>query len=154
TELAIRAAKPQPKPYKIFDEKGLFLLVRPNGARLWRFKYYFGGIEKLLSLGAYPDVPLKRARARRDEARSLVADSIDPSVERKAEKSADTETFAAIAEEWLETKKAALTESTWQRDRDQIVKLVGPYLGKRPIAEIEAPELLAVLKRLEKRGVR
>jgi len=154
TEFAIRSAKPQPKPYKIFDEKGLFLLVRPNGARLWRFKYYFGGVEKLLSLGAYPDVPLKRARGRRDEARSLVAVSIDPSAKRKAEKSADTETFAAIAEEWLESKKSTLAEGTWQRDRDQLVKLVGPYIGTRPVADIEAPELLEILKRLEKRGVR
>lgn len=154
TEFAIRSAKPQPKPYKVFDEKGLFLLVRPNGARLWRFKYFHGGIEKLLSLGAYPEVPLKRARAKRDEARALVADAIDPSAKRKAEKSAHTETFAALAEEWLETKRDTLTASTWQRDRDQLFKLVGPYLGKRPIAEIEAPELLEVLKRLERRGVR
>ena len=84
----------------------------------------------------------------------LVADAIDPSAKRKAEKSAHTETFAALAEEWLETKRDTLTASTWQRDRDQLVKLVGPYLGKRPIAEIEAPELLEILKRLEKRGVR
>ncbi|MGH8144101.1 MAG: tyrosine-type recombinase/integrase [Steroidobacteraceae bacterium] len=154
TEFAIRAAKPQVKPYKVYDEKGLFLLVRPNGARLWRFKYAHGGVEKLLSLGAYPEVPLKRARAKRDEARGLVADAIDPSAKRKAEKSARTDTFAAIAMEWLETKKGTLTESTWQRDRDQLVKLVGPYLGKRPVPDIEAPELLEVLKRLEKRGVR
>src|SRR5579863_2028855 len=73
TELAIRSAKPQPKPYKLFDEKGLFLLVRSNGARLWRFKYFISGVEKLLSLGAYPDVSLKRARDKRDQARSLVA---------------------------------------------------------------------------------
>ena len=154
TELAIRAAKPHAKPYKVYDEKGLFLLVRPNGSRLWRFKYSHGGVEKLLSLGAYPDVALKRARAKRDEARALVADTVDPSAKRKAERSARTETFAALAEEWLETKKATLTQSTWQRDRDQLVKLVGPYLGNRPIADLEAPELLEVLKRLEKRGTR
>ncbi len=154
TEFAIRAARPQLKPYKVYDEKGLFLLVRPNGARLWRFKYSHGGVEKLLSLGAYPEVPLKRARAKRDEARGLIADAIDPSAQRKAEKSSRRDTFAALAEEWLETKKVTLTESTWQRDRDQLVKLVGPYLGNRPVAGIEAPELLEVLKRLEKRGVR
>lgn len=154
TELAVRAAKPLTKPYKVYDEKGLFLLVRPSGARLWRFKYSHGGVEKLLALGSYPEIPLKRARAKRDEARSLVADDIDPSAKRRAERSARQETFAALAEEWLETKKATLTESTWQRDRDQLVKLVGPYLGKRPIAEIEALDLLEVLKRLERRGVR
>jgi integrase len=153
TELAIRAAKPQAKPYKVYDEKGLFLLVKPNGARLWRFKYAHAGVEKLLSLGSYPEVPLKRARAKRDEARNLVADAIDPSAKRRAEKSARADTFAAVAQEWLQTKKDALTASTWARDRDQLVKLVGPYLGSRPIAQIEAPELLVVLKRLERRGV-
>jgi integrase len=154
TEVAIRAAKPQLKPYKLYDEKGLFLLVKPNGARLWRFKYAHAGLEKLISLGAYPEVPLKRARTKRDEARKLVADTVDPSARRKAEKSAQADTFAAVAEEWLATKKASLTSSTWQRDRDQLLKMVGPYLGSRPVADIEAPELLAILKRLEKRGVR
>jgi integrase len=154
TELEIRAAKPKPKPYKLYDEKGLFLLVKPSGVRLWRFKYVYSGVEKLLALGAYPDVPLKRARDKRDEARRLVADAVDPGAKRKAEKSAQAESFAAVAEEWLETKKNSLSESTWARDRDQLVKLVGPYLGRRPIAQIEAPELLMILKRLEKRGVR
>jgi len=153
TELAIRAAKPQGKPYKVYDEKGLFLLVKPNGARLWRFKYAHAGVEKLLSLGAYPDVPLKRARAKRDEARKLVADAVDPSARRKAEKAAQAQSFRAVAEEWLETKRDTLSEGTWLRDRDQLMKVVGPYLGSRPVADIEAPELLAVLKRLERRGV-
>jgi integrase len=154
TELAVRAAKPAPKPYKVYDERGLFLLVKPNGARLWRFKYSHSGVEKLLSLGAYPDVSLRQARTRRDEARRLVADRIDPSAKRQAEKSARENTFAAVADEWLQAKKDALSESTWERDRDQLVKLVGPYLGTRPITEIEAPELLAVLKRLESKGIR
>ena len=154
TEREIRAAKPKLKPYKLYDEKGLFLLVKPSGARLWRFKYTYSGVEKLLSLGPYPEVPLKRARAKRDEARGLVADAVDPSAKRKSEKAAQAETFAAVAEEWLETKRKTLSESTWARDRDQLMKLVGPYLGSRPIAQIEAPELLMILKRLEKRGVR
>jgi hypothetical protein len=84
TELTIRAAKPTQKPYKVFDEKGLFLLLKPNGARLWRFKYTHNGVEKLLSLGAYPDVPLRLARIRRDEARRLVVDHIDPSAKRRS----------------------------------------------------------------------
>jgi integrase len=154
TEPEIRAAKAKPKPYKLYDAKGLFLLVKPSGARLWRFKYAYSGVEKLLALGAYPGVPLKRARAKRDEARTLVADAVDPSAKRKSEKSAQAQTFAAVAEEWLETKRKILTESSWARDHDQLMKLVGPYLGSHPIAQIEAPELLAVLKRLERRGVR
>ena len=154
TDTAVRTAKVQAKPYKLYDEKGLFLLVKPGGGLLWRFKYRFSGVEKLLSLGMYPDVRLKDARIRRDEARRLVAAGADPSVKRQVEKTARANTFAAVAAEWLENKRAALSESTWQRDRDQLVKLVGPYLGSRPIAEIEAPELLAVLRRLERRGVR
>ena len=154
SEVAIRAAKPRDKQYKVYDEKGLYLLVKPNGGRLWRFKYVHGGAERLLSLGAYPDVPLKLARERRDEARKQVAAHVDPSAKRKAERSSRADTFSAIASEWLETKRKSLSESTWNRDRDQLVKLVGPYLGNRPIAEIDAPELLAVLKRLERKGIR
>jgi integrase len=153
TELNIKTAKAQIKPYKLYDEKGLFLIVTPKGGRYWRFKYIHDGVEKLISLGVYPDVTLKDARAKRDEARRLTAANVDPSVKRRAEKSAQADTFAAVAQEWLETKKVSLTESTWLRDRDQLVKMVGPYLGSRPIADIEAPELLAILKRLEKRGV-
>jgi Arm DNA-binding domain len=79
TDVQIRAAKPREKPYKLLDERGSFLLVKPNGARLWRFKYAHAGREKLISLGDFRDVPLKRAREKRDEARRLVADGIDPS---------------------------------------------------------------------------
>lgn len=153
SEVTIRAAKPRERPYKVYDEKGLYLLVKPGGGRLWRFKFVHGGVEKLLSLGIYPDVPLKLARERRDEARKQVAAHVDPALKRRVERSARAHTFTALAEEWLQTKKDSLSESTWNRDRDQLVKLVGPYLGNRPIAEIEVPELLAVLKRLEKKGV-
>jgi integrase len=110
-------------------------------------------VEKLLSLGNYPNTSLQKARAKRDAARTLLVDGGDPGAKRQAEKVAQTATFAAVAEEWLETKRATLTDSTWQRDRDQLVKIVGPFLGKRPIAAIEAPDLLAVLRKLEKRGI-
>src|SRR6185437_12691664 len=103
THSAVLGAKPQEKPYKLYDERGLFLLVKPSGARLWRFKYLYGGTEKLLALGAYPDVSLALARDRRDAARKLVANHVDPSAKRRAEKSAEADTFAAIAKEWLET---------------------------------------------------
>ena len=153
TEVAIRAARAAQRPYKVSDEKGLYLLVKPNGARLWRYKYRHAGIEKLLAIGRYPDVSLREARDRRDDARKLVANHVDPSLRKRIEREGRTNTFAAVGEEWLETKRVSLSASTWQRDRDQLVKIVGPYLGKRPIAEIEAPELLAVLKRLEKKGL-
>lgn len=88
TEARIRSAKPRERPYKLFDERGLFLFVTPTGGRLWRLRYRIGPLEKLISLGAYPDVTLKRAREKRDEARKLVADEIDPSVERQARRAA------------------------------------------------------------------
>ena len=153
TEVAIRAARAAQRPYKVSDEKGLYLLVKPNGARLWRYKYRHAGIEKLLAIGRYPDVSLREARDRRDDAQKLVANHVDPSRKKRIEREGRGNTFAAVGEEWLETKRVSLSASTWQRDRDQLVKIVGPYLGKRPIAEIEAPELLAVLKRLEKKGL-
>jgi integrase len=153
TDTEVRKARILDKPYKLGDERGLYLLVNPSGSRLWRFKYRIAGVEKLLSLGNYPDTSLQKARAKRDAARTLLADGGDPGARRKAEKVAETATFAAVAEEWLQTKRATLTDSTWQRDRDQLFKIVGPYLGKRPIAAIEAPDLLAVLRKLEKKGV-
>jgi hypothetical protein len=96
SDTRIRAAKPMEKPYKLFDERGLYLLVTPSGTRLWRRRYRMGALEKLLALGAYSDVPLKRAREKRDEARNLVADGIDPNAKRKAERSAQAETFEAV----------------------------------------------------------
>src|SRR3954454_2208544 len=120
TEMRVRGAKPAEKPYKLFDERGLFMLVTTAGGRLWRFRYWIGGVEKLLTLGTYPDVSLKRAREKRDDARRLIADGIDPGAKRRAESDAKTNTFVAVADEWLLTKKASLTESTWARDRQQI----------------------------------
>jgi len=152
-ESRIRAAKPAEKPYKLFDERGLFMLMTPTGGRLWRFRYRHGGVEKLLTLGAYPDVSLKRAREKRDDARRHVADGVDPSAKRQAERKAAADTFVAIIDEWLLTKKKSLTPATWERDHNQLHKWVVPYLGNRPISAIEAPELLAVLKRIESKGV-
>src|SRR5215470_8572401 len=111
SEARIRASRPKDRPYKLFDERGLFMLVTPAGGRLWRFRYRLGGVEKLLTLGAYPDVPLKRARERRDDARRLVADGIDPSVKRKAERSAGGNTFEAIAREWLTLQQPSMKAS-------------------------------------------
>jgi len=88
------------------------MLVTPAGGRLWRFRYWIGEVEKLLTLGAYPDVSLKRAREKRDHARRLIADGIDPGAKRRAESDAKTNTFLAVADEWLLTKNASLTEST------------------------------------------
>ena len=106
TDTAIKAFKPKAKQYKQADEKGLFLIVRPNGGKWWRLKYRFDGKEKLLALGTYPDVGLKDARLRRDEARELLAAGIDPGQARKEAKeervAADAATFEAVAREWFE----------------------------------------------------
>ena len=115
------------------------MLVTCAGGRLCRFRYRIGGVEKLLTLGAYADVSLKRARAKRDDARRANADGLDPSAKRRTEHDAETNSFAAVAGEWLLSKKASLAESTWEWARQQIHKRVFPYLGNKPIALIEAP---------------
>jgi integrase len=152
---AVANAKPQVKPYKLADERGLFLMVRPNGSRWWRFKYRRPGTHKenLLSLGVYPDVSLRKARERRDEARRLLADGIDPGDKRKAEASAGAETFEAIAREWF-----AKHSPNWARGHSsKIIRRleldVFPWIGSKPIASITAPDVLAVLRRIESRGV-
>jgi len=124
TELQIKAAKPGEKPYKLFDQRGLFMLVTPAGGRLWRFRYKRGGVEKLLTLGQYPEVSLKRAREKRDDARRQLSDGVDPTLKRRAEEDAATSTFKAVSDEWLMTKKHALTPATWARDKRQIYKWV------------------------------
>src|SRR5690606_27167280 len=105
TDSRVKAAKIKEKQYKLFDGGGLFLLVKTNGSKLWRLKYRHGGAEKLLALGAYPEISLKRAREKRDEARQLLDRQIDPGAQRKAQKRAakvaKDNTFAAVAEEWF-----------------------------------------------------
>src|SRR5690606_33844001 len=116
TDTAIRQAKPQAKPYKLTDERGLFLLVQPSGSKLWRFKYRHQGKEKLLALGKYPDVSLAAARKRRDAAREQVAAELDPSATRKASKRADkvaaVNTFEAVARAWWAQWRTDRTEGT------------------------------------------
>ena len=155
TEVQIRAAKPREKAYKLFDERGLFLLVTPGAdsyrGRLWRLRYRYAKVEKLLSLGNYPDISLKRAREKRDEARRLLADGIDPSARRKSDQQAKSETFEAIAREWLEMRAKTSAAITMQKAR-WLLEMVFPRIGKRPIREITAPELLSALRRIESRG--
>jgi integrase len=151
TETQIRAVKSMEKPYKLFDERGLYLLVAPTGGRLWRFRYRHGGVEKLLSLGSYPDVPLKRAREKRDDARGLVADGIDPSAKRQAEKAAQVDTFEAIAREWLDLQSKKLSPVTLEKSR-WLLNFLYPHIGQRPIREIAALDLLTALRKIEARG--
>ena len=152
SDTKIRGAKPGAKPYKLTDERGLYLLVNPSGGRLWRLKYRVGGKEKLLALGGYPDVSLREARDRRDEARAQLAKGIDPSAARKAERAATADSFEAVAREWFLGKAP-----TWAPSHaDKIIRRfeldVFPWLGSRPVGAITAPEVLAVVRRIESRG--
>ncbi|MEO9091122.1 MAG: integrase arm-type DNA-binding domain-containing protein [Rhodanobacter sp.] len=160
TPSAVANAKSQAKSYKLTDERGMYLLVNPDGARWWRFDYRRPDTRKrnTLSLGTFPDVSLRKARDKRDEARSLLADGIDPGIERKATKAAGEEraanSFAAVAEEWLAKQAARMAPATFEKARWTFDDLLFPWIGSRPIAEIDAPELLKLLRRIEERGAR
>ncbi|WP_150430006.1 integrase arm-type DNA-binding domain-containing protein [Dechloromonas sp. CZR5] len=157
-DTAIRAAKPTEKPYKLADEKGLFLLVNPNGSKWWRLKFRVGGKEKLLSFGIYPEVGLKDARNKRDEARKLLADGGDPSEQRKAQKAAKTEraanSFEVICREWLEQRKDTVEPAQTAKTLARMENDVFPWIGGKAISEISAPEVLSVMRRMDERGAR
>jgi len=159
TEVKVRNAKPEMKPRKLFDGRGLFLLVTPSGGRWWRLKYRFGAKAKTLSLGIYPDVGLKEARERRDEARKLLATGVDPSAERKADRAAqaaemarETSTFELVAREWFEKYSPIWAPGHAATVIRRLERDVFPWLGGRPVGEITAVELLEVLRRVEARG--
>lgn len=158
TDTAIRTAKPAEKPYKLADEKGLFLLLNPNGSKWWRLKFRVDGKEKLLSLGTYPEIGLKKAREERDKARTMLAEGIDPSQHRKAAKATRellaANSFEVICREWLEYKRSNIEEAQYKKALARLEKDVFPWMGKRPITEITAPEVLAVLRRIDERGAR
>ena len=154
TDTAIRSAKPKDKTFKLFDGGGLYLEVNPSGGKWWRWKYRFAGKEKRLSFGVYPDVSLKFAREKRDAARQQFAAGTDPAEARKAERlaQAGAESFEAIAREWHAKFSPGWVASHGDRILRRLEKDLFPWLGKRPIAEVKAPELLAVLRRIESRG--
>ena len=156
TDTAIRNAKPTGKPFKLFDDRGLFLLVTPSGGKWWRIKYRFDGKEKTLSMGIYPDVTLAKARDRRDELRKLLADGIDPGAHRKAAKSVRVEraanSFEVVAREWFAKYQPGWNAAHGDRIIRRFERDVFPLIGGRPIAEITAPELLAVVRKIEARG--
>jgi integrase len=152
TDLQLQRAKPKEKPYKLKDEKGLYLLVQPAGSRLWRLRFSLHGKEGMVSLGSYPEVSLKDARERRDEARKLIAKGISPAVHRKVARAQQADSFASIAEEWLQSRKAHLAATTYEKARWMLVDLLGPYIGKQPIKALTAPDVLQALRRIEARG--
>ncbi|WP_208489229.1 phage integrase central domain-containing protein [Escherichia coli] len=156
TDIQIKRAKPQDKPYTMNDGHGLSLLIKPDGSKGWRFRFRFAGKARLMSFGSYELVSLAEAREKRDTARKQVANGIDPVEERKAQKLAQklsTEnSFESVSREWHAAKADRWTIAY----REEIIKTfeqdVFPFIGKRPISEIKPLELLEVLKRIEKRG--
>lgn len=156
SDTAIRKAKPAAKPVRLFDGGGLYLEIAPSGGKLWRWKYRHAGKEKRLALGAYPDVTLAAARERHAEGRRLLAAGVDPGEQRKAEKRAGEERAAnsleVIAREYQAKKASERTAGTAHRAQAWMQQHVFPLLGARPVDAVEAPELLAVLQRMVKRG--
>lgn len=169
TDTAIRRVIPGPKTQKLTDGQGMYLEVAPSGGKWWRLKYRIAGVEKRLSLGTYPDTSLKAARDKRDEARALIAQGIDPSDVRKASKvqtqaeEADAareaaglpapNSFEQIAREWYETRREDWSPTYGQKIMRRLEVDVFPWLGSKPITSITPPMVLAVLRRVEGRGV-
>jgi integrase len=155
SDVKIRNAKAREKFYKLTDSEGLYLHVTEKGSKLWRFRYRYGGKHKLLALGKYPEISLYDARQRRDEARKQLANGIDPGAIRKAQKQAkteETETFEIVAREWHGKFKDSWSKSHAHVTITRLERDIFPWMGKRPISEIEPPEVLAVLQRIESRG--
>lgn len=156
TETAIRNAKPQAKPRKLSDGGGMYLLLTPKGGRWWRLDFRFGGRRKTLSLGTYPEIGLRDARERRAEARRLLARGFDPGTLRKAAKQAQTDAqgngFEAVAREWFGKQAPRWVKGHADTVIGRLERDVFPQIGARPIGEVTASELLAVLRRIESRG--
>ncbi len=156
TDVAVRNAKARRTRYKVSAEHGLYLLVQPGGGKAWRFDYRYDGKRRTLIIGPYPLISLSDARATRDEARKLLLAGIDPIEQRKLERiEAELKrgvTFAVIADEVIAKMEregradATMTKTRW------LIDFARPQLGTRPISEISAPEVLAVLRKIESRG--
>ncbi len=158
SDAQIKNAKPQEKDYKLMDGFGLFLLITPTNGKLWRFDYRFANKRKMLALGAYPSVTLAEARQRREDAKKLLANGIDPGAMKKTLKSTGkelaTNTFEVIARQWhLKFSAAGKWSPTHAADiMHRLEKDIFPPLGSRPISEIKPKELLTVLERIASRG--
>jgi len=156
SDAKIRNTKPRSKPYKITDGEGMFLLVTPSGSKYWRLKYHFGAKEKLLALGVYPDVGLGDARERRAQARKALAAGNDPGeVKREAKRLAvlkNDNAFEVVAREWHGQRKHEWAESSAKLVLTRLETYVFPKLGKRPIADITAPDVLSMLRVVEDTG--
>ena len=158
TDKAIRNAKPRAKSFKLTDGAGLYLEVMPNGSRYWRMRYRIAGKDTRVAFGVYPSVSLAEARERGDDLRRALRDGRDPSAERRAAKVravlSGESTFEGIARQWLAGQKKSMAPMTYAKAERTLEAKAFPWIGARPIAEIDAPEVLAVLKRIEGGGAR
>jgi len=156
TAVAVRQAVPREKAYRLSDGRGLYLEVQPAGRKYWRYAYRYAGKQKTLALGVYPDVSLKAARSAHKAARAKLVDGIDPAQVRRVEKllrnQADAESFEAIGREWFATKMTEKSDTHRDRTLRLLEKDLFPWIGRQPIKSINAPELLAALRRVESRG--
>jgi integrase len=156
SDAAVRSAKPKEKPQKLADGGGLYLLVMPTGRKWWRLKYRFDGKEKSLSLGVYPDTGLKEAREKREAARKLLAAGVDPGENRKAVRAARaleaSNSFEIVAREWFAKQEPVWAASHSSKVIGRLEADVFPWIGNRPMDSLTAPDLLAVLRKVEARG--
>jgi len=155
TDTAARTAKPREKLYRMADAAGLCLEVTPSGSKLWRFRYRFGGKAKMMGLGAYPTITLAKARERREDARRLLADGIDPTAHKQAEKTAQStlaHTFEELAREWYAYNSPRWATSTAAKALQYMEADILPVIGQRPVQEVTRPELVALVRKVEKRG--
>lgn len=156
TELTCKNAKPADKAHRMSDTEGLYLEVMPNGSKYWRLKYRLHGKESRYAIGVYPKVKLSDARQERDAAKKLISQGIHPSHQKQAVKEAARQnaenTFQAVAEEWFAIKSHDWSDKYAKKVRQGLEKNIYSYLGKRPIADIKPPELLAILRQIESRG--
>jgi len=158
SQVKCKNAKPKPRTYRLFDEKGLYLEVTPKGQKWWRFKYRFNGKEKRISLGVFPEIGLKEARDSRDDARQQLRNNVDPSAIRKARKlsnaRANDNSFEILAREWHAKQSSVWSKSYADDVLQRLERNAFPIIGQTPIHEISTAEILDMLRRMEKRGIR
>lgn len=154
TDIKVRTTKPSDKPFKLTDGQGMHLLINPNGSKYWRLQYRFGGKQKVLALGVYPMVSLGEARRKRDEAKKLVFDGIDPSEKKKADKIEHSEalTFEAVARDWHTACKRKWSDSHSERVLKSMEDGLFTAIGKRKISELNTRDLIAPIKAVEASG--
>ena len=156
TDTSIKQAKPRDKAYKLFDGNGLYIEISPTGSKYWRLKYRFAGKEKRLALGVYPDVSLKQARLDSSQAKDLLGQGIDPSLDKKAKKVAlvhsHANNFEAIAQEWHKQQSLKWSESYVLKVHSAMERDLFPFIGSFPIDQIKPQQLLEVFRKVESRG--